>query len=177
MKDKFLMRVCNRLLIKLRMAGIEPSEASVFFGTQAEAMLDCQPNYGPNSTKTTTAPHHQLKKSVWLMRGFYPNSPLMFKISISENDHYDTYQYYVKVTEPAVRIPSKRGERGLEFTSRYESSFSSKQLRDQLQNRLEKEVLGIDLNIEPLVSNKVVFTPKCISPKGMPFFRLSYKKD
>lgn len=172
------MNVCNRLLIKLRMCGVDPSEAAVFFGTQAQGMLDCRPNYGPNSSKVTTAKNHQLRKDVWLMRGFYPGTPQMFKISISpDNEAYDNYQFYVKVQEPVVRIPSKRGERGLSFTSRYETSFTSNQIRDQLQERLEKEVLNVDLNIDPIVNNKVVFTPKCISPKGMPLFRLTYKKE
>jgi len=175
-KQKFIMRVCNRLLIKIRMNGVDPTEASVFFGNQAAQMLDCPPNYGPRSTKVTTAKQHQLKRDVWLMRGFYPGTAQMFKISISENEAYPDYHYYVKVSEPAVRIPSKKYERKIDFTSRYETSFTSDQIRDQLQERLEREVLGVDIPVDSIVSNKAVFTPKSISPKGMKIFRLDLKK-
>jgi hypothetical protein len=175
-KKKYVMRVCNRLLIKLRMNGIDPTEAACFFGAQAESMLGCPPNFGPNTNKSKGG--GMPKRDVWLMRGFYPGTPQMFKISMAENDAFaDQYQYYVKVSEPQVRIPSKRGERGLNFTSRYETSFDSEQIREQLNKRIENEVLGESHGLDPLISNKVVFTPKCISPKGMPIYRLNMKKD
>lgn len=173
-KQKFIMRVCNRLLIKLRMSGINPTEAAVFFGAQVEPMLACRPNFGPKSNKS---PGHALKRDVWMMRGFYPGTPQMFKISVAENDAFvDQYQYYVKVSEPTVRLPTKARLRGLNFTPRYESSFDSKDIQEQLNKRVENEVLGLDHQLDPLVSDKVVFTPKCISPKGMPLYRLDLKK-
>lgn len=158
------------------MNGIDPTEAAVFFGNQASQMLDCVPNYGPSSRKVTTAKTHQLKQDVWLMRGFYPGLAQMFKISISKNEAFQHVEYYVKVSEPAVRIPSQKMKRGIAFTSRYESTFYSDQIRDQLQERLEKEVLGVDIPIDSLVDKKAVFTPKCISPKGMKKFTLDLKK-
>lgn len=174
-KEKFIMRVCNRLLIKLRMNGIDPTEASVFFGAQAIPMLNCRPNFGPSSNKSKM---NELRKDVWLMRGFYPGTAQMFKISIAQSDAFGgTYQYYVKVSEPAVRLPTAKNKRGLDFTSRYESTFTSNQIRDELQNRLEKEVMGLEIPLDPLISSKVVFTPKCISPKGMPLYRLNLKKE
>lgn len=177
-KEKFVMRVCNRLLIKLRMNGVDPTEAAVFFGAQAQLMLDCKPNYGPRSAKTTTAKAHQLKKDVWLMRGFYPHTAQMFKISISENEAFGPdYQFFVKVSEPVVRLPTAISKRGLNMTHKNESTFTSSQIRDQLQERLEKEVLNVDIQIDPMISNKVVFTPKSISPKGMKLFKLDLKKD
>jgi hypothetical protein len=172
-KQKFIMRVCNKLLIKLRMCGVDPSESAVFFGAQAQAMLDCKPNFGPQSKKVTVAKSHQVKKDVWLMRGFFPETPQMFKISISQNDAWPDFEYYVKVSEPTIHIPTKFVK---EVTKRNESQFFSNDIKEQLQNRLEKEVLGLDLNIDPIISNKVVFTPKCMSPKGMPVHRLTYKK-
>lgn len=174
-KPKYILRVCNRLLIKLRMAGIDPSEATVFFGSQVNPMLNCRPNFGPGSNKSKKT---ELKRDVWLMRGFYPGTPLMFKISIAENDVFgDMYQYYVKVSEPPVRIPTKAKLRELQFTSRYESSFDSDRINIELEKRVENEILGQDHTTEKLVSEKVVFTPKCISPKGMPFYRLNLKKQ
>lgn len=173
-KKKYLMRVCNRLLIKLRMNGVDPTEAVCFFGSQAEAMLGCPANFGPTSNKSKL---HGLSKSVWLMRGFYPGTPQMFKISMAENDAFGpNYQYFVKVTEPQVRMPSSKQKRNLNFTPRYESEFNSDQIRDQLNKRLENEVLGEEHGLEALISAKVVFTPKCISPKGMPIYRLNTKK-
>lgn len=174
-KQKYIMRVCNRLLIKLKMSGIDPTEAACFFGSQAEAMLSCKPNFGPSSNKSKAT---ELKRDVWLMRGFYPGSPQMFKISIAQNDAFaHQYQYYVKVSEPQVRVPTNRSKRHLNFTPRYESSFDSNDIRDQLNKRVENEMLGLDHGMDPLISNKVVFTPKCISPKGMPLYRLNLKKE
>lgn len=179
-KEKFIMMVSNTLLIKLRMCGIDPTEASMFFGNQANLMLDCKANYGPTSTKVTNAKAHQLKKPVWLMRGFFPETPQMFKISISTNDAYDhSYEYFVKVSEPKINPPTRKkanGHREIAVTKNNESQFTSNILRDQLQERMEKEVLDLDLKLDSLVDKKVVFTPKCISPKGMPLFRLNYKK-
>jgi hypothetical protein len=157
------------------MCGVEPTEAAVFFGDHAIKMLECPANFGPNSNKSKKT---ELKRDVWLMRGFYPNTPQMFKISIAQNDAFSYgFEYYVKVTEPAVRVPSAKSKRGLDFTVRYESSLTSDQIRDELQERLEKEVLGLDIQSNKLISEKVVFTPKCISPKGMPIYRLSTKKE
>ena len=173
-KQKFIIRICNRLLIKLKMCGIEPTEAAMFFGSNAMQMLDCVPNFGPRSNKSKKT---ELKRDVWLMRGFYPQTPQMFKISIAENDAFEhAYEYYVKVTEPAVRVPTAKSVRGLDFTVRYESSLTSNQIRDELQERLEKEVLGLDIASNILISHKVVFTPKCISPKGMQIYRLTKKE-
>lgn len=179
-KEKFIMMVSNTLLIKLRMCGIDPTEASMFFGNQANLMLDCKANYGPTSAKVTNAQIHQLKKPVWLMRGFFPETPQMFKISISTNEAYDhSYEYFVKVSEPKINPPTRKnhkGHREIAVTKNNESQFTSNILRDQLQERMEKEVLDLDLKLDSLVDKKVVFTPKCISPKGMPLFRLNYKK-
>jgi hypothetical protein len=177
-KKKYLMRVCNRLLIKLRMSGIDPTEASCFFGSQAEAMLGCTPNFGPRSAKVTVSPRQQLKKDVWLMRGFYPGTPQMFKISIAHNEAFEhSHEFFVKVSEPMIRFPTKKNERGLQITARYETEFDSTQIRDQLNRRLENEVLGLDHGIDVLVNKKAVFTPKCMSPKGMPIYRLNLNKE
>lgn len=173
-KKKYIMRVCNRLLIKLKMAGISPTEAAVFFGSQVEPMLVCRPNFGPGSNKSKA---QELKRDVWLMRGFYPGSSQMFKISIAENDAFTDYQYYVKVSEPAVRIPTKKSNRGLDFTPRYESTLDSEQIGAELNKRAENELLGQEHVITTLISDKVCFTPKCISPKGMPMYRLNLKKE
>lgn len=184
-KEKFIMRICNQLLIKIRMNGIDPTEASVFFGDQAQQMLACTPNYGPGSNKVTTAKQHQLKKDVWLMRGFYPATAQMFKISIFKNEEHDAfghaYEYYVKVSEPKIRVPTNRNKdgfngRGLKMSSRNESTLTSNQVRDQLQERLEREVLGLDLDVASAIQKEVVFTPKCLSPKGMKKFTLDLKK-
>ena len=175
MSNLYLMKVCNRLLIKLRMSGIDPTEAAVFFGAQAEAMLGCKPNFGPSSNKSKL---HELRKEVWLMRGFFPGTPQMFKISMSEDQpSFPGYKYYVKVSEPTVRMPSKKTTRNLDFTPRFESTFTSNDIKDQLNRRLENEMLGMEHTIDPLISGKVVFTPKCISPKGMPLYRLNLKKE
>lgn len=159
------------------MCGIDPSEAVVFFGAQAQAMLDCPPNYGPKSKKVTTAKNHQLRVDVWLMRGFFPETPQMFKISISPSDSYQ-YEYYVKVSEPKINTPSKKIAKG-KYASAGSTSYSHfdyATIKQQYQDRMEKEVLGIDLNINSIVQSKEVFTPKCISPKGMNVFKLTYKK-
>lgn len=174
--QKFMMNVCNKLLIKIRMNGVDPSDAACFFGGQAQQMLDCPPNYGPGSRKVTTAKVHQLKQDVWLMRGFFPGTAQMFKISISKNPAFPHVEYYVKVSEPTIRVPTNKYKRGLAFTSRYETSFYSDQIRDQLQERLEKEVLGVDIPIDKIVDDRSVFTPKCLSPKGMKKFTLELKK-
>ena len=185
-QERFIMRVCNRLLIKIRMNGIDPTDASVFFGSQAEQMLNCPPNYGPGSAKTTTAKQHQLKRDVWLMRGFYPGTAQMFKISIFKFEEGQDawggqYEYYVKVSEPIIRVPTNRNKDGfngrrLSGLARNESTLTSKQIRDQLQERAEREVLGLDLEVESAIQKQVVFTPKCLSPKGMKKFTLDLKK-
>lgn len=173
--QQFAMKLCNKLLIKIRMNGIDPTQAVLFFGQQATLMLDCPPNYGPKSKKTTNAKDHQLKTDVWLMRGFYPGTAQMFKISIAKNPAYDHVEYYVKVTEPNINPPSKTGNRKLSITKNNETVIYSNTIIETLQNTVEKEVLGVDLQIDSLINSKVVFTPKSISPKGMKKFTLDKK--
>lgn len=174
-RQRYIMRVCNRLLIKLKACGISPTEATVFFGSQIEPMLACKPNFGPSSNKSKT--NLSIKNDIRIMRGYFPNTPQMFKVYISDNHPYSgKYAYYVKVSEPVVRIPTKPNERGLSFTSRYESSFDSSVIEEQLNKRLENEVLGQEHSIDKLINDKVAFSPKCISPKGMPIYKLNYSK-
>lgn len=175
--QQFAMKLCNKLLIKIRMNGIDPTQAVLFFGQQATLMLDCPPNYGPKSKKTTNAKDHQLKTDVWLMRGFYPGTAQMFKISIAKNPAYDHVEYYVKISEPKINPPTNRGNRHLPVAKDNQTIIYSNVIKDTLQNTLEKEVLGVDIPIESLINSKVVFTPKCISPKGMKRFNLDIKKD
>ena len=173
-KEKFTMKVCNRLLIKLRMSGIDPTEAILFFGSQVEPMLRCPPNYGPNSSKSKNIgiPH-----DVWLLRGFYPDISLMFKISVMDYTNRsflfppEDFQYRVTVTEPIIKASMGLGAKPI----KYNSSFTSSQITNELSKRLEKEVLAVDIQLDPILSNKIIYTPKCISPKGMPLFKLNRK--
>lgn len=179
MKDLYRLDVCNRLLIKLRMNGIDPTEAIVFFGSQAQQMLGFKPNYGPQSARNKPNNPHYIPRDIWLLRGFYPETAQMFKITVSECNESCTFKYIVKITEPTIRNYGYGKAKNASRTSivAYNSKFYSKELDEPIRDRLEKEVLGGDLKLSPLVSDAIIYTPRCISPKGMKLFNLKIKKE
>lgn len=178
-REKYSLNICNRLLIKLRMNGIDPTEAILFFSCQIEQMLACSPNYGPKTVRNKGL--HVVDRDVWLLRGFYPETAQMFKISISTRDDNYPWNYYIKVSEPTIRATVKTRSRMSRYSTgwlpKYESHFTPKDIEEPLRERLEREILGVkDTKITRLISDSTIYTPRCISPKGMKLFKLSLKK-
>jgi hypothetical protein len=157
--NKYSMYIEPILLTKLKLAGIDINEAILFFGTQIDAMITCPPNYGPHKNGL-----NKLPIEVRLLKGYYPKTSQLFKISvIDRNGFFDNYKYTVKVSEPTPKY--KRNDY-------HKFVFSSSQIESELSKRLENNLLNTDQPISDLISLKDVKKPKCISPKGMKLFKL-----
>lgn len=157
--EKYSMYIEPAILSKLKVCGIDMNEAILFFGAQVDIMITCPPNYGPHRNGLSKLPIE-----VRLLKGYYPKTSQLFKISvIDRNGSFDNYKYTVKVSEPVARY--KRNDT-------YKFVFSSSKIESELSKRLENNLLQTDHSVSDLISIKDVKKPKCISPKGMKLFKL-----
>jgi len=147
------MTMCHKLLYSLRVAGIQPDVAAAFFGQQVSTMQNCPPNYTPknnNSRMKFTIPF-------WIMRGYFPNTPFMFKI-VMVNDQFsrwdpDTFYANVKLIVPTIQY--KHG---------YQTQVTDKDVDAIINNFANNALVG-----DTVPDSKIVLTqrnPKCMSPKG-----------
>lgn len=149
--------------MSLKNAGIESDEAILFFGKQVEVMQSCKPNYGPH----TDNPKKRLKYSspYWIMRGFYPDTPMMFKIVMIDTSNGKKESFYAKCTIPTIQTYRQFGAT---------VSISQETIKEIMTNKAN-QILVDDDDYQPHVVIKQR-TPKCMSPKGSPIFNLSKKK-
>lgn len=133
---------------------LKPSDMVEFFGTQVQAMLMAPANY---KLYGKSAP-------VWIMRGFYPNSTIFFKLTVSRNER----GIWAKASIPMVKGGRKR--------TGYPSliHFDGVKLNEMITQRMENSLLGADHEIKP-IDTPVLRMPRCMSPKGIKIF--SYEKS
>jgi hypothetical protein len=147
------MKVMSELLTQAHVIGIDIEELIAFFATQIQAMLSAPPNYNMWGQK----------ERVWIMRGFYPDTSLFFKIVLLPTNSESRPPYYAKVSP--LRVTGRRGE---SFTT-----FRSSDLNENITNKMENTFFSANHEIKPLLNNKLKM-PRCMSPKGVHVFR--YKK-
>lgn len=160
----FEVKMCNKLLYLLRAGGVTPDDAATFFGQQVIAMQSCPPNY-TKKNNNTYAKLEFYDGEFWVMRGFYPNLPVMFKVVMVDSSSFNKGErYYAKVTLITPTIQKKHSA---------DSRFDDKVFMQLASDKANNILLG-DTKPEP----KIVLTqrhPKCMSPKGCPVFNLRLK--
>lgn len=166
MENNFAYKTCAKLLMSLRTAGVNEDEALAFFAENINRMTECPPNFGSKKNNRYITYHIS---ELWIMRGFFPKTPIMFKIVLIKgqgsqgqwNDDSGRLDWYAKVEQPRISIPS--GNPSHIFITRKRI----KSLMDKQMNRLLLE----DRNTESLfkVEHR---TPKCFSPKGCIIYNL-----
>ena len=156
----FDCNIDNKLLYLLRAGGVEPDDAAIFFGSQIIAMQNCEPNY--TSKQNNSKVKLEFKGSFWVMRGFYPNLPVMFKIIMVDTTSNNT-SFYAKVELITPKI-----QRGHLYKTRFDNSMFHK-LSDDKAN----QILVSD-TAEPIIK-LTQRHPKCMSPKGCPIFNIKAK--
>jgi hypothetical protein len=150
---KYTLKVTSELLLQASLAGIDLDEFVGFFATQVQNMFCHPPNF--RMFKTTAR--------VWIMRGFYPESSLFFKIVLIGESN----PAYAKVTALRMNNYRKRAQ------SESAVIFNSEELNENATEKMENILLDTKYQIRPLLPNGVKM-PKCMSPRGMPLFK--YKK-
>lgn len=155
--QQYRLKIMSELLVQAHIAGVELEEFVGFFASQIQAMLACPPNLNMFGNKAR----------VWVMRGFYNNTQVFFKLVLM---HKEDGSYYAKASPLRIFF---RGPKG--GTTRYDDhvTFDSGKLDNDLTNRMENTFLGADHKLTPILARKLKM-PRCMSPKGVKIFR--YKK-
>ena len=155
--QQYRMKVMSELLVQAHILGLDVEEFVGFFATTVQTMLSCPPNYNKFGEKAR----------VWILRGFYADTPIFFKITILTNDS-SKEPYYVKVSPLRVGFRAKSGA-----TYDAHVTFNSSDINENITDRMENAFLGADHKLNPILRDKLKM-PRCMSPKGMPV--LNYKK-
>ena len=162
----YQMNVCNKLLTSLKLSGIDPNTAVVFFGTQVRCMMGLKPNYGPQRKVPGLL---GFKFPTWLLKGYYPGTTTLFRISLiyDVNHTVSETNYYAKVIMPPIVLNSKLVAKS--------QRYSSDTIDKYVAGAAEHEIFGTEK--PPIIEINKLNAPKCISPRGMPVFKLNLKKD
>ncbi|CAM6003942.1 unnamed protein product [Sphagnum balticum] len=141
----YKMKVMSELLTQAHIAGIDLEEFVGFFATQIQAMLASPPNYNKFGQKAR----------VWIMRGFYPNTHVFFKIILMENNaQTSSYAapggYYAKVSPMRVMYSNRKGYTNEDFVT-----LDGSKLNEDLTNRMENSIFGAKHDLKPILEKKV----------------------
>jgi len=164
--EQYTIRICDHLLESLNIAGIDPSSSLVFFAEQVESMINVDPNFKPDGRFLNK---RRTKSSFpcWIMRGYYPEVPIFFKITlIYKKDcfHYCDTPYYAKITMPMRRL--------FKFTR-----IDSKTLRPYLvETKADQMLLGASAPLKQYEFAPKIDNPRCMSPKDIPIHSLKKTK-
>ncbi len=180
-EDKYAIKTDDLLLRLLNdYHSIDASEAVAFFGERAKEMLECEPNITERSrspithylesgiNRTITFTHKDSRNSskfkmklqkmnignnkVYVLRGFYPNTHLPFKMTLFQLDGKGTARCRVRI--------------GLK---EHHTKISEKQITDYNNAASEAILLSAKVREE----NKIEYTYrkfKCMRPKGMKLY-------
>jgi hypothetical protein len=160
----FNIKICHKLLYSLRAAGIQPDTAAAFLGQQVVSMQTAPPNYTFKNNKKHL--HMKFENSYWIMRGFYPNTPIMFKIVMvdTSQSHGARDDFYAKVELINPTLQRKHA---------HSTYLNNKQFMDIMNDQANNILVG-----DTVPDPKIILTqrhPKCMSPKGIVVFNLKAK--
>lgn len=150
---EFTLGVDAKILISLKAAGIVPADAMITFDNLVRQMHSCPPNFGPH--KNTR--HTQYKFNTWILRGYYPETSVFFRITLSHVTDHSKYEKDVLVGK--VTVP--------QYTCAQQIHILNSSAAARINNQIvERELLGTDAPVGQYPLDKISL-PKCISPKGM----------
>ncbi len=153
----FRLKINHKILYLLRAVDISPDRATAFFGQQVVSMQSCPPNYtARNNNKYARL---EFNDKFWVMRGFFPSTPVMFKIIMVDDSSGRGESYYAKVELIVPTLQKKHAH----------NTMVDEKLWLKVMNDETNRILLGDNNPDP----KITLTqrhPKCMSPKGMTVF-------
>src|ERR1700686_1970990 len=94
--QQYEMKVMSELLAQAHILGLDVEEFVGFFASQVQAMLASPPNYNKLGVKA----------KVWILRGFYPETSIFFKLILVTKEQNG---YYAKVTPLRILFRAKGG--------------------------------------------------------------------
>lgn len=154
----FKLKVMTELLTQAHINSVDPEALVTFLGSQVQCMLSCPPNYNK----------YGKKERVWVMRGFYPDTPVFFKLVVVEAGDSS---YYAKASSLRVATTLTKGGGVKED----HMMVNSDQINENAVASMENALLSADNKVHPLVTRQVK-VPRCMSPKGMPIYSFRNKK-
>lgn len=171
LKNQFRLKLSPTLISQLLLMDVKPDAFIEFVAAQVQNIIACKPN-----CKIHTAP----SKPVWVLRGYYPNTPVFFKLTVVKttehsgmhgNSYMPDFTYYVRAraleVKPRVKWRKTLNVQGGEIV------IMSDDIMKNISEGLENSLLGASHDSKSLVIGGPS-KPKCMSPKGMKLFR--YKK-
>lgn len=173
-KELFRLKLSPTLLSQLDVVGVQADDFIEFVTAQAQAMIGCKSNFRLYNTGS------QPDKPVWIMRGYYPETPVFFKLTVVKttqltghggNAYQEDFSYYVRARE--LRVKGRRKWHETMRMHHGEIVVMSSDIMKNITHAMENELLGAGHEIKPILA-KGPKKPKCMSPKGCKLFR--YKK-
>ena len=143
----------TKLLIQFKANGIKIEDAVLFFASIVRQMMLVKPNYGPHKNNA----YKKYDYNTWIMRGWYPNSGIYFRLTLTEVNNPYSHKYIAKAIVPTTHSKIKQ------------SFYEGSQLDALIDERAENAILGEGVIVHPVDVNKINL-PKCISPKGLPVY-------
>lgn len=107
------------------------------------------------------------KKPVWIVRGYYPDSSLFYKLSIIQNE--------LIAGGTDIRVFAKSLDMRYKSSKRNNLQFAGEKIIEIKRQKFENVVLGTSHIIEPICL-ELVRMPKVMAPKGMKLNNLSKPK-
>jgi len=170
-KPAFRLKLSPTLLAQLLVVDVKPDEFIEFVATQFHNIVASKPNCRLFS---------QPDKPVWILRGYYPNTPVFFKLTVVKaqsfqhhagHQYEEQFTYYVRARELKVNTRKKWNE--TLHMSYGEIVVMSDVIMKNISESLENSLLGAEHKSTAIIKGGPT-KPKCMSPKGMKLFR--YKK-
>ena len=155
----FRLRVISELLTQGKLLGIEAEALIEFFTVQAQNMMNYKNNFNINGDR------------IWVMRGFYPGTPLFFKLSVIE--HLLPDQAHGSDTVSAKASPLRVHNGGRHSKWDKVVTFDANEITDNITNKMENAFFNANHVVKPILRDKITM-PRCMAPKGMKLLR--YKK-
>ena len=166
--NAFRLKLSATLLSQLLVVGVKSDEFIEFVAAQFQNIIACKPN-----CRIHTAPD----KPVWVLRGYYPNTPVFFKLTVVKAVGFqqargkEDFLYFVRATE--LKVKAKKRWRETLNISYDEIIIMSNDIMKNISEGMENTILGAAHETKNFIKDEIT-KPKCMSPKGMKLFR--YKK-
>lgn len=167
-KNAFRLKLSPTLLSQLLVADVKPDEFVEFVAAQFQNMIACKPNCRLFTT---------VDKPVWILRGYYPNTSVFFKITVvkakgfqhhSGHTWTENFTYYVRARE--LQVKSKRKWQDTLLVNYNDIVLFSNDIMKSITAAMENSLLGGTNELKPLIKGGPT-KPKCMSPKGMKLFQ------
>ena len=186
MKDPFHVQVDTELMMRLEWEGLSRNDMANFFSSQLEEMVKCphnvhtfqnnshhamfmmQPGGGLQPLKV---PNQRTTVPAWVLRGFYPNTNIFFRMTVVDCEKSSFMQeyparYYAKVKIPRIKPKKVKDHHG----------FNGKIIRENQHREMENVVLGATNEMENVINGEKFKSPKCMAPKGMSLLKRKVKR-